>query len=922
MRPAVFGRESVLVAVDHLLASAQRGLAALVLEGDPGIGKTTIWREGIARATDKGYRVLSCRATATEARLSFAALGDLLASIELALFDSLPDPQRRGLEAALLRAESRDGAPNPRAIGTGITTLLRALADASPVLVAIDDLPWVDTPSARVLEFALRRLEAHRIALLATVRLSDRGAGSGLLSTHLGDRVSHVRVGPVSLAALYRIIEQKLGRGFPRPLLISIERACGGNPFYALEIARAIEPSEGPAHGSALPIPDDLRELVAGRLRNLPRRTRDALLRVSALAQPTTALVDSADLGPAEEEGVVRIGDDGRIEFAQPLFAVAVYAAASHERRRKLHGELADLAEDVEERARHLMLAREGDECDEALADLLDDAAEHALHRGAVEVAADLEEQSARHTPARHDDRRWQRLLRSARHYLKAGDPARSRTLCQAVLNSALPPSQRAHALALLAEGRRTERPDAAIPLLEEALACAGDDTAQAAQLEISLGGVLLSAGQMVQADEHLARAVELAERSGVAALIADALALKEFSAIFVGKGVDQESLDRALALEDLDREVGFQLRASFNVAQANTFIGNLDVARQLLGNLRDRLVVRGEEADLAWVLIQLAMVDVLAGRLESAERGASEAERVAVLTGVEVFRALGLMVQGWVKAIRGDSGGSRAACTEVLAVAERIGWPHGVSESLFVLGFLSLSEGDPKTAVATLEPVVAGVESIGIYEWPIAVAVPDAIEALVATDDVERASRLAGAFSDWGRRFDRPWVLATSARCRALVAAATGDLDGAEASAAQALVEHRRLPMPFELGRTLLVHGQLQRRRGARRAGRETLQRALGIFEDLGARLWADMARREIARIGVRRAPAELTESERRVAEMAAQGLKNPEIAARLFMSRRTVEANLSRVYQKLGIRSRAQLSAAMSKARSGPGQ
>src|SRR5262249_25652603 len=152
-----------------------------------------------------------------------------------------------------------------------------------------------------------------------------------------------------------------------------------------------------------------------------------------------------------------------------------------------------------------------------------------------------------------------------------------------------------------------------------------------------------------------------------------------------------------------------------------------------------------------------------------------------------------------------------------------------------------------------------------GVYEWPVAMALPDAIEALVATGELERATRLTDGLAACGRKFDRPWALATSGRCRALLAAAAGDLDSAAAAAEQALAEHERLPMPFERGRTMVVQGQLQRRRGARRAARETLQRALAIFAALDAPLWAEKARAEIARIGVRRASEELTEGEER---------------------------------------------------------
>src|SRR5262249_20811162 len=172
-----------------------------------------------------------------------------------------------------------------------------------------------------------------------------------------------------------------------------------------------------------------------------------------------------------------------------------------------------------------------------------------------------------------------------------------------------------------------------------------------------------------------------------------------------------------------------------------------------------------------------------------------------------------------------------------------------------------------------------------------------------------------ATARAAWGDKFDRPCAVATSHRCLALIKAASGDLDGAVAATEHAIAAHDRLPMPFELARTLLVHGQVQRRRGERRVARQVLQQALTLFQDIGSTPWADKTRGEIARIGVRRAPASLTEGEQRAAVLAAQGLTNPEIAVRLLMSRRTVEANLARAYRKLDIRSRAELHAALAK-------
>ncbi len=880
MVTAVLGREAELIAVDRLLDSGRRGRAVLVLEGHPGIGKTTIWRHGITRAAAKHYRVLSCRAVQIEARLSFTAIGDLLAPVETAMFAALPDPQRRALDAALLRADAVGALANPRVIGTAIVSLLSRLAEAAPLLLAIDDLQWLDTPSARALEFALRRLESQRIGVLATARLGE--SVGGLLRSPGIDAIETIRLGPLSLGALYRIIEAQLGLVLPRPLLVRIEHVCGGNPFYALEIARALESTANVMPDQELPMPDTLRELLAKRIRTLPLRTRNALLRVSALAQPTTRLVDPADLVRAEEAQVVRVQHDGRIEFLHPLFANAVYAEASHEQKLRLHAELAETATDIEERARHLLFAQPGGDTDAHVADLLHDAAQHALRRGAVEVAAELDEQSARRTPAPQMAVRWHRYLRSARHYLKAGDPARSKALCDEVLRATPPPSVRAHGLHILAELSANENLDAVVRLLEEALACVGDDLGHAAQLEIALGMVFGGVREHVRCDRHLFRAVELAEQTHDIGLLAEAIALKSMHGLFSGRGLDELALERALVLEDIDREVPFQLRASLNVASAYEFSGRLDLAHQLFVQLKERLVARGDEADLAWVLFHLSVTACLQGNLEGAERDADEAERVAVLNGMPLFRAHALMVRSTIRAIRGNRDGARADGAEATALSERIGWPVGMEQTRWGLGLLALSEPDPIAAVAILEPFANAVERRGIYEWPMAMALPDAIEAFVATGEIERATRLTDALAHCGRTFARPWALATSGRCRALLLAAAGDLDGAAAAAEQALIDHAQLPMPFELGRTLLVHGQLQRRRGKRRAAREVLGRALSIFEEIGAPLWADMARAEIARIGVRRAPKDLTQSEERVAQFAAVGLTNVEIAAR----------------------------------------
>ena len=909
----VVGRDAELEALEEAFGDPSAGARLLVLEGEPGIGKTTVWREAVGRAEVQGYRVLSCRAAQPESRLSFAGLGDLLAPLGSDAFDGLPAPQRRGLEIALLRAEAEDRAPDPRTIGTALVSLLSDLTAEGPALVAVDDVQWLDRPSARALEFAVRRLEDHPVGVLATLRLDEGTGGVGLLSALSPERVRRTRLGPIGTGALYEIVRDTLGQTLTRPLLGRIEHASGGNPFYALEIARALAASDSPPTGAALPTPEGVRELVSRRLRRLPARTRSELFKLSALGRPTIQLVDETALEPAVLAGVVAVRPDGRVEFSHPLFAGAVYERASRGRRRELHRELAERLADPEERARHLALAVA--EPSEEIAAALDSGAEHAYRRGAPEAAGELAEDAMRQTPPNRPGARWERCLTAASHHNKAGDTDRARGLAEEIVARNAPAPIRTRALCLLAEQRATNSPADGITLLVQALACCGDDHALAAHIEATLGLIAGAVSDPAAIDLHLARAIELAERAGEPAALAEVLGLRALTNLVYGLGVDERSLERALALEDPDREVGFHLRPSLNVAQVYEFTGQLDRARELLLRLRDRMQARGEEFDLMMTRTQLIGTSWLAGDLDGAEREAGELLRVATLTGREMFRAYALMQRGTIRAIRGEAADARSDASEALSIAEGMGWPHGANQSRWALALIELTEGDAAAAVAILEPVLAFVEQVSVYEWPIAMAVPDAIEALMATGAVDRATRLTESLGELGRRYDRPWALALSARSRALIEAAAGNFDGARASAKQALVEHERLPMPFERARTLLVLGRVQRRRGERRAARESLAAATEIFDELGTRPWAEHARAELGRIGVRRAPAELTENEALAARLAARGLTNREIAAKMFISRRTVEANLARAYRKLGIRTRAELGAKMAR-------
>jgi AAA ATPase domain len=361
----ILGRDAELAKVQSFLESVPRGPSALLLEGAAGIGKTTLWHAGVSFARAGGHRVLSCRAAESEARLSYAALGDLF-DFEL---PDLPAPQKRALDAALLRAEIEGAPPDQRAVAVASLGVLRALAAPAPVVVAIDDVQWLDVPSARVLAFVVRRLEAAPIRFLVALRVGAGGDPLGLGRVGPALRLQRVSIGPLREEAMTRLLKDRTQGDLTHPLLLRLHRISEGNPFFALEIVRALA-GQGirPAPGEPLPVPEDLQALLGTRLAALPSSAADGLLVAAAAARPTEDLVvaaaarpdrASAGIGRAEEAGILQRAG-GRIGFTHPLLGSTVYAAATPQARRSVHRRLADLVVDPEERARHLALAASG----------------------------------------------------------------------------------------------------------------------------------------------------------------------------------------------------------------------------------------------------------------------------------------------------------------------------------------------------------------------------------------------------------------------------------------------------------------------------------------------------------------------------------------------------------------------------------
>jgi DNA-binding CsgD family transcriptional regulator len=721
---------------------------------------------------------------------------------------------------------------------------------------------------------------------------------------------------------LDRLVGSRLHAALPGPTLRLVEQTSAGNPFYALELVRALLDREtSPVTGEPLRAPSSLTDLLGARIARLPKTTRECLLIAAALSRPTVEVIRAASATPeAAAEALERAAEgrlitlqDGSVRFSHPLLASVVYSGASGAKLRRLHERLASLVVSAEERARHLGLSATGP--DEAVARALDDGATRAALRGAPDAAAALLERATRLTPPDATQDIVRRRLDAADQHVAAGDTARARVLLEQVSATSAAGTTRARALHRLGRVRVLEGAfSAAPPLLRQALEEVGEELPLRAAIERDMVLALTQTGAVSEALAHARAGLMAAEASGQEILLAEALdhlCMAEFSH---DGAVNAELLDRALAV---DQRVGpapllehpGMTTGRFPLALTLKWMDRFDAARDLLRSVYREHTEHGDEGSLPPVLFQLGELECWAGNWASAVRLAAEAHEVASRTGQAVAERLALTLEATVEACLGNVEAARSTGKASLALAEGADDSRFVIRSLKVLGFLELSLGNPGEAIEYLQRGRELEASAG-YDPAVLRILPDAIDALLAVGEVEDARPLVDGFEAHGRKLDRPWALATGARCRGLLEAASGELALAQTALEAAVLEHARLPQPFELARTLLALGIVQRRMKKKREARESLGQALAMFDQLGASLWANKTRSELARIGGRApSPFDLTPTEERVAELAADGQTNREIAGSLFMSVKTVEANLTHIYRKLGVSSRRQL-------------
>lgn len=906
----VIGREPEQDVLARFFAPAHAA-RALVLCGGAGIGKTTLWEAGIAAAAARSTRVLTARPTESEARLSHAALADLLEGIEPNDLATLTPPQRRALDVALLRTSADGRPPELRALATGVLHVLDGLGRRGPTVVAIDDVHLLDRASADALVFAARRLKLGGIRFLLSIR---SGHTSPLLRVVVSPSTERVDVSGLSLGAIRRLLAERLGFVPRRRAVRWIHELTEGNPLFALEVARVMAENGRFDVDADFRVPDSIEEVLGVRVRRLPRPTRRLLLALALSPDlrwdQLAELVDEATLDDAVDRGLV-VPDSAHGRIAHPLIASVVRGNARTVERRALHREIAQLVDDPELSAKHLALATTG--VDDELACVIAGGARIAAARGAADDAVALAEHALRLTsPASQE--RMERLVTLGELLMVTGEHERARALVEGQIDR-LPSDEavRARAHLLLSESSWTDRhSDAAQLHLEHALAMSKADPS----LHALVSGRWVR-HLVVGRVERIEEAVTCAELALPAARAAGPAVERE-----VLHGLAWARLLAGLPLDDLLRRFGsisqdaFHIFRSLDRVQAERCAnrGDLGGARAILRELLSLADDRGDVWSYAIVRHQLCEVELRAGDWAVAsslleEWDESDEGHLVARPGYDRCRAA--LALG-----RGDAAEASRHAASALAASERLGYRWSALDARRIRGAASLLAQDPSAAVTDLRAVWEHTQREGVADPGVFPVAPELVDALAELGELHEAQAVLDRLTACASEDDHPWARAGARRGSATIRFAAGTYEPADVAAVHEAFEiYDVLGCRFDAARTLLSLGRWERRLRKWAASRRSLQAAAAAFADLDSPGWLAVAQADLARVGGRR-PREagkLTPSEDRVADLAAFGHSNKEIAARLFVSVHTVEAHLSRAYAKLGVRSRAQLARAL---------
>lgn len=915
------GRHDELARIAALLDHARSGVSgALILRGEPGIGKSTLLRHAATHADTMA--VLSTTGIEAESQLPFSGLSELVYPL-LDLLPEIPGPQAGALSAAL--ALGPPIATEPFAVSAATLSLLAMAAERRPVLAIIDDAQWLDAASRDALLFAVRRLHADRIAVLFGVR-----EGEAVEFQPAG--VEELIVEGLDREASRQLIANATTQSVPAAVADHIRDATRGNPLALLESLHVLstrqlagtEPLEEPlATGPA--VQRSFERRVAG----LPVETRKGLLLVAASHSGSIAEIRDgchglaialAALEPAEVAGLIR-NDGLRIQFQHPLVRAAVYHGATAPDRRAAHRALASVLTDPKAlgaRAWHLAAATQGE--DEEVAAALERAGAEARGRSGLAAASRAFERAARLTP--DPERRATRLHEAGTDAYVGGESQRG----IALLDEAFALATAVPLRAAIAHSRARAEMWTGSPAKARRILLAATEQIEErdpANATLMLVDAATTAYQEGDVESDLPRTIteslrvaEYAYRVGVRAggqpeAAAAGAYGKALLAFRRPNEAERSEAYRLLvqSLEAIDERESLQLAVQLiNSAASFLYYEEFDRMRAPLESLINAARAASAPGALPYALGHLSELDFRMGRWPQAYAEAAEAVGLATELGhmFSLIYALGCLA--WIEAGRGLEADCRAHLTQLMGVS-----PHAktIAGGLVarIAGLLNLGYGRNEEAIKSMEPLALLLRSTALVAAPFLFQeTPDLIEAYVHVGRVSDARLALAAFGDQAAVSIGTWARAAAERCRGLL---DDDFDPAFRAA---LALHDRTTMPFEGARTELCYGERLRRAKQRSEARDHLHRALQTFESIGADPWADRARNELRATGetIRRERAatdDLTLQELQVALKVAEGATNREAAAALFISPKTVEAHLSRIYSKLGLRSRTEL-------------
>jgi DNA-binding CsgD family transcriptional regulator len=914
----LIGRASEVAASVGVITGTGPDLAVLI-EGTPGIGKTVVLDAAIDAARAAGALVLQTRPSEAEGHMAFLGLHDLLAPALSEALPTLPAPQRARIEAAIGigAAPEGDGHDEGR-LAIAVLGALRSLAARRRLVLAIDDLQWLDPSSAAVLDVTLGRLREADVRVVAARREGADARGRLDLPRLFRDRVVTVRLGGLTIGELHRLLTERLGEALARPALLRVHEISRGNAFHALELARSLGPGGAPGPALRAAVPADVALLLRRRLATLPRSSRDLVTLVALSPRPsneTLARVLDITLDELDERaaapiaaGLLSLVDRG-LALAHPLVGSAARQELGQRTIQAWHRRLAAAVADDDEAAVHLSLGTT--QPDENVAAALERAARRGLGRGATIDAIDQLDRTIQLTPDGHADALVRRRLLLVRALVLAGDTRRAGAVLDRLeIDDIGDPSMRADAVLLLGVVQRfLGEHVAAMARHEDALRWTTDDRLRA-RLHMRLAW--LSEWDLARALEHAEQALALLDPAIAALDYSFVLLLTARLRLHLGLAADHDAVRRGSELQAAAAERDWNL--STTPIDWAIWMEDWPGARAQLDAAARAAELAGDETLGGALLRRRIEAETWAGGLglardlvETAVEQAESTQQVPAIASARARRALVLAQVGDI-----DAAGPEA--DEAYRLAEAFGSPVVLAYAATSVASVALARGQLHRVDEVLSRATAALDASGDIDHSAHRFHADHLDALIGLGELERARALADRLERRGDLGPRPTWSGVAARGRASIAAAEGDIEAASGHIERALAFHAGPTVPIESARTHVAAAEIERRRGRRKAAASELGAAIEILQAIGAAGLAGRVRRDLALLtGDRSDRHTLTPSQQRIATLASEGLRNREIATRLGISEKTVEAALGHAYEKLQIRSRAQLSAAL---------